>query len=337
MRKGGHAAPRVAVTLGDVCGVGPETAIRVLAGNFRLRSRCFLVGDLDIVCREIRLNRLSGKVRLAVVGSPQEIRGGNSLWLVDRGYKGLADLPYGKENKLAGRAAFFWLVEAADWAVRGVAGALVTAPVSKQAVAMTVPGFSGQTEVVARLSGVREPVMMLGGKRLRVVPATRHVPIKLVPRLLNTGMLSRAIITTANGLERWLGIRNPRIAVCGLNPHAGEGGLLGDEDLGIISPAVRRAVRAGIRASGPHPADTVFARALQGSYDAVVAQYHDQALIPLKTVEGGDAVNATLGLPFLRTSPAHGTAYDIAGRGIASISSMKAAMDLAVTGADRRW
>ena len=133
-----------------------------------------------------------------------------------------------------------------------------------------------------------------------------------------------------------MGVRKPRIAVCGLNPHAGEGGLLGREELAVITPAVRRAVRAGVRASGPHSADTVFARALKGGYDAVVAMYHDQALIPIKTVEADDAVNATFGLPFLRTSPAHGTAFDIAGKGIACIASTRAAIEMAIKGAERR-
>jgi 4-hydroxythreonine-4-phosphate dehydrogenase len=329
-------AARVAVTLGDACGIGPEVAIKTLAKYPRLRSRCFLVGDPDVACREIIRNRLSKKVRLTLAGSPGEIGHENFLWMVDRGYAGLAGQAYGKESALAGRAAFFWLVEAARWAINGVAGALVTAPVSKHAVSRTVRGFTGQTEVVARLSGVREPVMMLGGKILRVVPATRHVALSAVPRLLNTGMLARSIITTSRGLAKWLGVHKPRIAVCGLNPHAGEGGLLGREEIAVIIPAVRRSVRAGVRASGPHPADTVFAQALKGRYDAVVAMYHDQALIPIKTVEADDAVNATLGLPFLRTSPAHGTAFDIAGRGVARIGSMKAAIEMAIEGALRR-
>jgi len=167
-------AVRVAVTLGDVCGIGPETVIKTLAKYPRLRSRCFLVGDPDVACRELRLNKLSNKVRLSLAGSPAEVGNDDSLWMVDRGYPGLARLFPGKESALAGRAAFFWLVEATRWAINGRAGALVTAPVSKHAVSRTVQGFSGQTEVVARLAGVRDPVMMLGGLPLLVsekVPA----------------------------------------------------------------------------------------------------------------------------------------------------------------------
>jgi 4-hydroxythreonine-4-phosphate dehydrogenase len=201
--------------------------------------------------------------------------------------------------------------------------------VSKEAVAATLPGFRGQTEFIARAAGVREPVMLLAGPTLRTVPVTRHLPLRRVVPALSVGLIARAIRVTAEGLRRWFGVPRPRIAVCGVNPHAGEGGLLGSEDGRIVAPAVRRARRGGLRVTGPLPADVVFAAMRRGSYDAVVAMYHDQANIPIKTVEGARAVNATLGLPFLRTSPAHGTAFDIAGRGIADPTSMLAAVGTA--------
>jgi 4-hydroxythreonine-4-phosphate dehydrogenase len=215
-------------------------------------------------------------------------------------------------------------------ALAGRLGAVVTGPVCKEAVALARPGFRGQTEFLASLAGCREPVMMLAGPTLRVVPVTRHLPLRRVPGALSTGLILRAIRITASGLTRWFGVRRPRLAVCGLNPHAGEGGLLGHEDSRMIAPAVRAARRAGIRATGPLPADTVFAPARAGAYDAVVTMYHDQANIPIKMVEGPQAVNMTLGMPFLRTSPAHGTAFDIAWSGRARPDSMRAAIAMAV-------
>jgi len=329
-------AARVAVTMGDACGIGPEVAVRTLAGSERLRRACFLVGDRAVLCRELGRNRLSRRVVLRVASSPDEVGGGTALWLVDRPFRGLSSLPYGRESALAGRAALSWIKEAARWANEGKVGALVTAPVNKAAVARNSPGFTGQTEVVAREAGVRHPVMLLVGKRLRVIPATRHIPLARVPRALSVAELARTILTVSRDLRRWMGIARPRLAVCGLNPHAGEGGLLGREEVTIIVPAIRRASRLGARASGPHPADSVYSAALAGKFDAVVAMYHDQALIPVKTLERDETVNATLGLPFLRTSPAHGTAFDIAGKGRARCSSMRAAMEMAVRAARSR-
>lgn len=241
----------------------------------------------------------------------------------------------GRWSKTTGRLALGWLEAATRSVLDGECAALVTGPVSKEACALSRPGFTGQTEFVAGLAGVHEPVMMLAGPRIRVVCVTRHLPVRRIAQALRTGLILRAIRTTAAGLARWWGIRAPRVAVTGLNPHAGEGGLLGTEDARIVAPAIRAARRGGLDATGPHPADTVFAAMLRGRYDAVVAMYHDQANIPVKTVDGWRAVNATLGLPFLRVSPAHGTAFDLAGTGKADPASMLAALELARSAADR--
>jgi 4-hydroxythreonine-4-phosphate dehydrogenase len=228
-----------------------------------------------------------------------------------------------------------WLEEAARAVLRGEAGALVTGPVNKEAISLTVPGFRGQTEFIARIAGVREPVMMLAGPTMRVIPVTRHMALTRVRRALSTGLILRTILTVARDLRRWFGVKAPVIGVCGLNPHAGDGGLLGTEDRTIVAPAVASARRRGVRAVGPLPADAAFAAGHRDRYDAVVAMYHDQAMIPIKAVEMDEAVNATLGLPFLRTSPAHGTAFDIVGRGIARPESMIAAIKMAVRAARR--
>ncbi len=277
-------------------------------------------GDPAGIGPEVLAKALRARPRLAarclLVGAPWQVR-----------------VPRGRVSRAAGAAALDWLREGVRAVLTGRAAALVTGPVSKEAIARILPGFTGQTEFVAAAAGVREPVMLLGGPELKVVIVTRHMALARVPRALSAGLVARAIRITAGGLTRWFGIARPRLAICGLNPHAGEGGLLGREDSRIVAPAVRAVRRSGIRAVGPLPGDAVFAPANRRRYDAVVAMYHDQGLAPLKAVEGGRAVNATLGLPFLRVSPAHGTAFDIAGRGRADPTSMIAALETAVRAA----
>ncbi len=327
---------RVAVTLGDICGIGPEVILKTLIRHSRLRSRCLLIGDPSIVRRELRRAGLSPDRLLREVHDPEEARGKpGAIWILAMSHPGLLALPRGRVSALAGQQAAAWISAGTTLTLQGRLTALVTGPVNKAAVAQAVPGFRGHTEYIARLAGTPFPVMMLVGPALRVVPVTRHLPLTKVPRALSASLIARSIVETARGLKRWFRIARPRIVVCGLNPHAGENGLLGSEERSMIAPAVKRAVRQRIRVTGPFPADTVFAAALNGGCDAVVAMYHDQAQIPIKTLEPGRAVNVTLGLPFLRTSPAHGTAFDIAGRGVADPTSMRAAIELALGGVPR--
>jgi 4-hydroxythreonine-4-phosphate dehydrogenase len=234
----------------------------------------------------------------------------------------------------AARAALAWLSDAAGRCLRGEASALVTAPLNKEAVIRTGRSeFVGQTEFLAQLAGSPRPVMMLlgpddRGRWLRVALATTHMPLSRVPAELTLEKVSQAIQATVRACHE-LGLPRARVAVCGLNPHAGEGGLLGQEEQTIVGPAVAGARQGGLDVVGPVAADTVFHLALKGDYDAVVAMYHDQGLGPLKMAAFERGVNWTLGLPFIRTSPDHGTAYDIAGRGLANPSSMIAAIRLA--------
>jgi len=290
-----------------------------------LRSRCLLIGDPAVIRREA-----------ARAGAGSGGRVLRELSVLPVSHPGLAALRPGRVSALAGKMAASWIRTGAVMARDGGLGALVTGPVNKEAVALNLPGFTGHTEYIARIAGAPNPVMMLAGPTLRVVPVTRHMPLALVPARLSAKLIADCVVGTAQGLKRWFGVARPRIAVCGLNPHAGDGGLLGKEDSMVVAPAVRMARRRGVLVSGPHPADMVFAAARRGRYDAVVAMYHDQAMIPIKTVEADSAVNATLGLPFLRTSPAHGTAFDIAGKGIADSGSMKAAIVMAVAAAGKR-
>ncbi|HVM62019.1 MAG TPA: 4-hydroxythreonine-4-phosphate dehydrogenase PdxA [Verrucomicrobiae bacterium] len=222
-----------------------------------------------------------------------------------------------------------WVVAGAKRCLKGELAALATAPITKELLHQAgYPAFVGQTELLAHLSRTKRFAMMLAGGPLRVALVTIHEPLRKVPKLIRPGKIVD-VIELSNEICRRLGIRRPRIAVAGLNPHAGEGGLLGDEDRRVIAPAVKRAARRGIVVSGPHSADTLFYRAAHGQFDAVVAMYHDQGLGPLKLIAFDNGVNLTLGLPFVRTSPDHGTAPDIAGKGIARPGGMIAAINMA--------
>ena len=212
----------------------------------------------------------------------------------------------------------------------GRAAALCTLPIHKQALQDGAAfAYPGHTEFLAAYSGVKRPVMMLAGPELKVVPATIHIPLSGVPRALNKTDLEEVIVITHEGLKTYFQIPHPRIVVAGLNPHAGENGKFGQEDIEIIQPVIKRLQQKGLDISGPHSADTLFHKAARERYDAAVAMYHDQALIPIKTIDFDKGVNLTLGLPFIRTSPDHGTALDIAGQGKANPTSTIEAIKLA--------
>jgi 4-hydroxythreonine-4-phosphate dehydrogenase len=212
----------------------------------------------------------------------------------------------------------------------GQVAGLVTAPIHKKAL-MDGAGFAfpGHTEFLAALAGVDRVVMMLASDTLRVVPATIHIPLSEVPRALTPALLDETIRITARDLGRWLGLTAPRIAVAGLNPHAGEGGVMGREEIEVIAPVLDRLRAEGLDIAGPLSADTLFHAGARARYDVAVCMYHDQALIPIKTLAFDEGVNVTLGLPFIRTSPDHGTALDIAGTAVARADSMIAALRLA--------
>ena len=221
-----------------------------------------------------------------------------------------------------------WVVEGAERCLAGELAALVTAPITKDLLQQAGYPFVGQTELLADVSHTKRFAMMLAGGPLRVALVTTHAPLRDVAKLI-TGRKIIEVVELSHEVCRRFGIKRPRVAVAGLNPHAGEGGLLGDEEKRIIAPAVKRAARRGIAVSGPHSADTLFYRAAHGQFDAIVAMYHDQGLAPLKLIAFDNGVNLTLGLPIVRTSPDHGTAPDIAGKGIARPEGMIAAINMA--------
>jgi 4-hydroxythreonine-4-phosphate dehydrogenase len=241
----------------------------------------------------------------------------------------------GRLSADAGRAAYDTIVRAVDDARAGAVDAVATAPINKEAFALAGLPWHGHTELLSFLTGATSVAMMFYSEALRVVLATIHVPLADVPRLLTRAELERVLRLTAQELPRF-GYTAPRVALCGLNPHAGEGGVLGGEESEVHRPAVAACRADGLEVSGPFPADTVFARAVRGEFDAVVACYHDQGLIPVKLLAFGKAVNVTIGLPIIRTSVDHGTAFDIAGRGVADHGSMVEAVCLAARLAQHR-
>jgi 4-hydroxythreonine-4-phosphate dehydrogenase len=316
--------PRVAISLGDPSGVGAEVTAKALAALEGTFSP-YVYGDPRLFARELAV------LGLPVVALGAPLPPGGALVAVTR-LPAAAARP-GKPVPEAGAAQLRFL-EAAFEAVRtGSADALCTAPVSKAQVARVLPGFVGHTEWLEARCGVRRSVMMLAGEKLKVALATNHVAFAALRRALTPARIAETLVITHRALREDLGLARPRLALAALNPHAGEQGTFGDEETTLLADALARAERAGAKAAGPFPADSVFFRAALGEFDAVVALYHDQGLIPVKLLDavGGDpAVNVTLGLPIVRTSPDHGVAYGIAGKGVANPASMIAALRLAV-------
>ena len=322
---------RVAVSLGDPSGIGPEVTAGALAA---LRGRVvpLVFGDASFA----RVARSAG-LELPVVAPGDPFPRGGALVRVTR--LAAADRRPGRPCPAGGAASLAYLEAAFDALARGHAGALCTAPLAKAQVALSLPGFVGHTEWLEARGGGSRSVMMLAGRRLRVALVTNHLSLRDAIRKLTPAGIAEVAAIASEGLRRDMGIARPRIAIAGLNPHAGEGGAFGDEESRIVAPAVARARADGVDAHGPFPPDSVYFRAALGEFDAVVALYHDQGLIPVKLLDavlGDSAVNVTLGLPFVRTSPDHGVAWDLAGTGRASDRSMRAALRLAAGIARRR-
>ena len=318
----------IGISLGDVTGVGPEVALKAAAAEAANDEAKYLfIGDEQI------LTRLNGKFSLNLPLKKFSSYNDNGRFFITDPLAEplLENLPAG--SPFAAKAAVSYLRDGAERCLRGELDALVTAPVNKESIMRAGHKFVGQTEFLSEIAGARRTAMMLlgtdeRGRWLRVALATVHIAIKSVPEKLTAEKIMLAIELAAQSC-RDLGLPRARIAVAGLNPHAGEGGEFGDEEIKTITPAVLAAQKRGFDVVGPLSGDTVFHYALKGEFDAVVAMYHDQGLGPLKAVAFDTGVNWTLGLPFIRTSPDHGTAYDIAGKGIANPSSMIAAIRLA--------
>jgi 4-hydroxythreonine-4-phosphate dehydrogenase len=314
----------VAVTFGDAAGIGPEIVVKTFAdGAFMSEHPAFVVGDIGVLRRATAL--WAPSLHVDAIAGPEQHRPAPGALQVVNISDLPAELPWGQVSAAAGRAAFVAIRQAIEWANQRRIGAVCTAPIHKEALAAAGVPYPGHTEMLADLSSSADYGMMLANPQLRTLLVTVHCSLIEAVRKLTVALELR-IIRLAHRSLQGMGIAQPRIAVAGLNPHAGEGGLFGREDLAIIAPAVAQARAEGIDVVGPLPGDTVFMHARKGRYDIVVAQYHDQGLIPVKLLGVEDGVNVTVGLPFVRTSPDHGTAFDIAGRGVADPASLKTAL-----------
>jgi len=303
--------PRIAVTLGDPRGIGPEVVARALDAP--------LDAEVTVLGADDQIAAVRADYRLAV-----------GAWGLGSG-ENTPVIPGPSRVVQAGRIAGHAIERAAALALTGDVDAIVTGPVHKHALHQAGFPWPGHTEWLADLAGGVDVAMMLASAQLRVVLVTTHVALRDVPALVTQERVVRVGRVTQKALREWFGVAEPRLAVCALNPHAGEGGLFGDEDERVLRPAA-----TALGAAGPLPADTVFVRAMRGEFDAVLAPYHDVGMTAIKVASFGQAVNVTLGLPFPRTSPDHGTAFDIAGTGRADASSMRAAIELAVELARKR-
>jgi len=318
----------IGITLGDVTGIGPEVALKAVAAEAQNDDRRYLlIGDVP------GTNRLNQKLGLNLPLKPFSGYDDHGRFFVANPMAGPLPESLAAGSPAAANAAVLSLRDGGGRCLRRELDALVTAPVNKQAIIRAGHQFIGQTEFLSGLAGTRRTAMMLlgqdeRGRWLRVALATVHLAIKAVPEQITPAKIELAIELAAQAC-RDLQLPRARVAVCGLNPHAGEGGEFGNEEIETIAPAVLAAKERGRDVIGPLSGDTVFHYALRGDFDAVVAMYHDQGLAPLKAVAFDTGVNWTLGLPFIRTSPDHGTAYDIAGKGTANPSSMIAAIRLA--------
>ncbi|MDX3229008.1 4-hydroxythreonine-4-phosphate dehydrogenase PdxA [Streptomyces sp. ME19-01-6] len=317
------ARPRLAVTMGDPAGIGPEITVGALADPRSHDADLVVVGDAARLRQAARLLGLT--VPFETVEDPgSPVRQKGAVRVLRTGDP-TDHLPFGQVRAEAGRASFGYLETAVRLAMDGRLDGIVTAPVQKEAWHAAGIAHPDHTATLAALTGARRHAMMLANDDLRTVLVTTHLPLsKALTEITTERVLD--IIELAHDEMRALGIESPRVAVAGVNPHAGEGGMFGDEETQVIGPAVETARAAGIDASGPHPPDTVFMRARRGEFDIVVAQYHDQGLIPIKLLGVEEGVNVTLGLPFVRTSVDHGTAFDIAGTGRADAGSLRYAI-----------
>jgi len=321
--------PVIGITAGDPAGIGPEIILSALNYSelYRL-CKPLVIGDVGIFAAA---KKCAGRtINLKSVSDPSEgsYKPGNIDILSLSGLT-FDETSWGNPTVQTGKAMVEYILAATDMAINRKIAAVVTCPINKKAMHMAGFHYNGHTELIAERTGTKDFVMMLAGDRLRVSLVTIHIPLSRVPDSISTENILKTIRITGKGLHERFGIDSPLIAVAGLNPHAGENGLFGDEEERIIRPALEISAKEGHNVSGPYPPDTIFYNALKGKYDAVICMYHDQGLIPFKIIHFTDGVNTTLGIPIIRTSVDHGTAYDIAGKGKADPGSLIAAIKMA--------
>lgn len=328
--------PTIAITLGDPAGIGPEVIVKALNDPVvRHRARYIIYGMNELLAYAADLaeydvfwwrDQYNGRLR----SYPHDVV------VVDYDQYSMLGSAIRSPSKMGGEASMRFCLDAIDAAQKKLVDAVVTAPIAKESWKLAGYNFPGHTELFAQRTGSRRYTMMFAGGPLKVALASVHIPLMGLWGKLNIGAVFQPIELLHQALVEWFDIPKPRIAVAGVNPHASENGQFGDEEERIIAPAIQMAREQGIDVTGPYPPDTIFMRARDGHFDAVVAMYHDQGLIPVKLLAFDRAVNVTLGLPIIRTSPDHGTAFDIVGRNRANPGSMRAAIELAIDLAVKR-
>lgn len=306
--------PRIGITMGDPNGIGPEIIVRALA-SAEVQDICAAVVFADSEVMDKACGVTGTKIKYETDGDH---------------YINIRDIKPGEIDIQAGEASLKSIFNGVKSVLERKTDALVTAPISKEAIHMAGSDYPGHTEMLADLTGSKNVAMMFEGSRFKVILVTIHNALSEVPGLISQDRIYNVISLSNKGLKKYFNIPDPRIVVCGLNPHAGEAGAFGTEEINIIKPAIIMATNEGINIEGPLPSDTLFYHAAKGKWDLVVAMYHDQGLIPFKMINFEKGVNVTLGLPIIRTSPDHGTAFDISWNGIANPSSLIEAIKIAV-------
>ena len=332
--------PVIGITMGDPAGIGPEIIVKALA-NPALYESCkpLVFADAQVMQNAVAIAGIDLQIN-SVSGIKDANFGYGIIDVVDLKNVDIKSLEYGKVSANAGNAAFESIRKVIDSAMKGEIDATVTAPINKESINLAGHHFSGHTEIYAHFTDTRKYAMLLADDSLRVIHATTHVPLREACNLITKERIIDVVSLLNDACIRF-GIENPKIGIAGLNPHAGDGGLFGNEEIDIITPAVQQSKSLGYCVEGPVPPDTLFSKAIQGKYDGCVAMYHDQGHIPFKllgfkwnnktqTMDSVKGVNITLGLPIIRTSVDHGTAFEIAGKGIASADAMAIAIEYAV-------
>jgi 4-hydroxythreonine-4-phosphate dehydrogenase len=315
---------KIAITPGDLTGIGPEVIVKALK-NFQDEhlpdAKLIIIGNSKIIFETAK--KLSFDLKIKIIDAPHQVNPWDSFYII----------PAGKEEISRGvssaQNAVNYIDMAVDYVMKGVVDAIVTGPVSKKLINEAGINFRGHTEYIAAIAKCKNFAMMFVWENVKVVLASTHIPLRRITSVLDCQRIVKTIELASKALRDKFNILNPRIGVCGINPHAGEQGILGKEEQNIIMPAIQICQKNGINCSGPFSADRIFRRMINGEFDAIVGMYHDQVLPVIKTLTES-AVNLTIGLPFIRTSPDHGVAFDIAGKGIANPDSMKNAITLAI-------
>ena len=327
--------PIIGITMGDPSGIGPEIIIKALSDSSVYEiCRPIVLGDPGALSVHIEGLRRKSVNQISKPSAAKSQLDAIDLMAVSN--LGAESIIPGRPSVEGGEAMVNYITRAVELTQSGDLAAIVTCPINKSLMQEAGHLFEGHTQLIAHLTNTEDYVMMLAGESLRVALVTIHCALNEVPECLDVDMIYKTITITSQALQLDFGLLRPRLAAAALNPHAGESGLFGSEEEEIIRPAIERARGEGCQVEGPFPADTLFQRAVTGQFDAVIAMYHDQGLIPLKLLHFSDAVNVTLGLPIVRTSVDHGTAYDIAGTGTADPSSLKAAIRMAIKMAENR-